>query len=81
MLGIPLILDLDEEHDFVVQASGAFDETIAGLYNLAAAGVPIELRMVIHGATYRRLPQFAEFVVRHLPFVDHVALMGLEMYG
>jgi len=35
MLGIPLYSDIDDEHDFVVQASGAFEETLHGLYNLA----------------------------------------------
>jgi len=36
---------------------------------------------VIHKQTYERLPQLAEFVARNLPFVEHVALMGLEMSG
>jgi hypothetical protein len=38
---------------------------------LAAAG----------GQTFARLPQLAEFIVRNLTFVDHVALMGLEITG
>src|SRR5207247_8466606 len=81
MLGIPLYSDVDAEHDFVVQAQGAYDETVEGLYHLAESGVAIELRVVIHGATYRRLPQLAEFIARNLPFVSQVALMGLEMFG
>jgi His-Xaa-Ser system radical SAM maturase HxsC len=81
MLGIPLYSDIDSEHDFVVQAQGAYDETIEGLYNLAEAGVRIELRIVVHGATYQRLPELAEFIARNLPFVSQVALMGLEMFG
>ena len=36
---------------------------------------------MIHKQTYERLPQLAEFVARNLPFVEHVALMGLEMFG
>jgi MoaA/NifB/PqqE/SkfB family radical SAM enzyme len=56
MLGIPLYSDIDSRHDYVVQAKGAFDETIAGLYNLAEARVPIELRVVLHLQTYERLP-------------------------
>jgi His-Xaa-Ser system radical SAM maturase HxsC len=81
MLGIPLYSDVDSEHDFVVQARGAYNETIAGLYHLAEAGVAIELRVVIHRSTYRRLPNLAEFIARNLPFISHVALMGLEMFG
>src|SRR6266571_2108480 len=81
MLGIPLYSDLDWHHDYVVQARGAFDETMAGLYNLAKDRVRLELRVVIHKQTYERLPQLAEFVGRNLPFIEHVALMGLEMFG
>jgi His-Xaa-Ser system radical SAM maturase HxsC len=81
MLGIPLYSDLPDVHDFVVQAAGAYDQTVRGLLNLARAGVPIELRVVLHRYTYERLPDLARFVVRNLPFVNHVALMGLEMMG
>jgi len=81
MMGIPVYSDLPEEHDFVVQARGAFDETIRGVLALKRARVRIELRFVIHAETYRRLPEFAEFISRNLRFVDHVALMGLELMG
>ena len=81
MLGIPLYSDIDSQHDYVVQASGAFAETVAGLYNLARAGVAIEIRVVLHLQTYKRLPQLAEHIYRNFPFVAQVALMGMEMFG
>ena len=81
MFGIPLYSDLPADHDFVVQARGAFDETIRGFLNLARHRVLVELRVVIHAQTYRRLPQLGRFIARNLPFVNHVALMGLEMMG
>jgi His-Xaa-Ser system radical SAM maturase HxsC len=81
MLGIPLYSDVAAIHDFVVQADGAYDETIRGLLNLHRCSVPIELRVVIHRATYDRLPALARFVVRNLQFVNKVALMGLEITG
>jgi His-Xaa-Ser system radical SAM maturase HxsC len=81
MIGIPLYADVAETHDYVVQADGAFDETIRGLLNLARYGQRIELRVVIHKETVERLPQLATFVVRNLPFVEQVALMGLEVAG
>jgi His-Xaa-Ser system radical SAM maturase HxsC len=81
MLGIPLYSDVDSRHDYVVQAKGAYDETLAGLYNLAKARVRIEIRIVLHKQTFERLPQLATFIARNLPFVEHVALMGLEMFG
>lgn len=81
MLGIPLYSDIDARHDYVVQARGAFDQTMDGFYNLGSTDVALEVRVVIHKQTYTRLPRLAEFISRNLPFVDHVALMGLEMFG
>ncbi|MCU1329951.1 MAG: moaA 3 [Bryobacterales bacterium] len=81
MVGVPLYADTASAHDFVVQASGAFEETLFGLLNLARVGVRVELRMVVHRHTYARLPQFAQFVARNLPFVDQVVIMGLELMG
>jgi His-Xaa-Ser system radical SAM maturase HxsC len=81
VLGIPLYSDIDYLHDYVVQASGAWRQTVRGFYNLAAAGVRLELRVVLHQQTFDRLPELAEFIYRNLPFVEHVALMGLEMFG
>ena len=60
---------------------GAFEETVLGIHNLARYGVPVEIRVVIHKQTYRRLPTLAEFIARNFPFAAHVALMGLEMFG
>lgn len=81
MLGIPLYSDLPEEHDFVVQAHGAYEDTIAGILNLKRVRVAVELRFVILSHTCKRLTAFARFVARNLRFVDHVALMGLELVG
>lgn len=80
-LAVPLYSDLADRHDFVVQAEGAYDETIRGLLNLARSRLTTEIRVVIHKHTYDRLPQLASFIARNLPFVGHVALMGLEMMG
>lgn len=81
MFGIPLYSDISNLHDYVVQADGAYDETIKGIMNLKRLDQKIELRVVIHKQTYQRLPQLAEFITRNLLFVDHIALMGLEMMG
>lgn len=81
MIGIPLYSDIGSKHDFVVQAKGAFDQTVSGMMNLERCGQRVELRFVIHKQTFERLPQTARFVARNLPFVNQVALMGLEMTG
>jgi len=81
MVGIPVYSADPSRHDYVVQAQGAFDETIRGILNLKMFNQKVEIRVVIHKQTYEGLPQLAEFIARNLLFVDHVALMGLEMMG
>ena len=44
-------------------------------------GQRIEIRVVIHKQTAPHLVEIADFIARNLPFVDQVALMGLEMIG
>jgi His-Xaa-Ser system radical SAM maturase HxsC len=81
MVGIPIYSDVSTIHDYVVQSDGAFDETIRGILNLKRHGQKVEIRVVVHRQTYSRLPQLAEFLARNLTFVDHIALMGLEITG
>lgn len=81
MLGIPVYSSDPAQHDYIVQASQAFDETIRGILNLKKLGQRVELRVVIHKQSYKGLPALAEFIARNLLFVDQVALMGLEMTG
>ncbi|WP_295481899.1 His-Xaa-Ser system radical SAM maturase HxsC [uncultured Pseudomonas sp.] len=79
--GIPLYADNAEDHDHVVQAEGAFSETMQGLYNLARADQIIEIRVVLNRLTTPRLPELAHYFFRNLPFARHVALMGIESTG
>jgi His-Xaa-Ser system radical SAM maturase HxsC len=81
ILGIPLYSDLAPSHDYIVQAHQAFNQTILGLHNLARLQVRIEIRIVLHKLSIERLPQLARFIYRNLPFVEHIAFMGLEYTG
>ncbi len=81
MIGIPLYSDVDCDHDYVVQAKGAFDQTVVGLQNLGRWSVPVEVRIVIHRLTCERLRDIAEFIYRNMTFAAHVAFMGLELTG
>jgi len=81
MWAVPLYGDVAVDHDLVVDASGAFEETLQGLYELGRLGARVEIRVVLHRLTVDRLPQLASFLYRRLPFVEHVALMGLEPMG
>ncbi len=81
MVGIPVYSADPARHDYVVQARGAFDETIRGILNLKRLNQKVEIRIVLHKQTCQGLPELAEFIARNLLFVDHVALMALEMTG
>ena len=81
MFGVPLYADNSADHDYVVQAEGAFDDTVKGLLNLRRFGIKIEIRCVLHSATVDRLPDLARFIARNLIFVDQIAFMGLEAMG
>lgn len=78
---VPLYGDVAAVHDEVVAVGGAFAETLDGLYELGRQGAQVEIRVVLHRLTVPRLPQLAAFLYRRLPFVRHVALMGLEPMG
>ncbi len=80
-LGIPLYSDFAGAHDYVVQARGAFDQTIAGLHQAARNGIRVEVRVVLHKLTIPRLAKLVEYIYRNLTFVEHIALMGLEYTG
>ena len=81
MVGIPVYAPEPGLHDFIVQAAGAFDETIHGILNLASLGQAVEIRVVVQRHTVPVLASLATFIARNLPFVAQVALMGLEMTG
>ncbi|GGA80117.1 hypothetical protein GCM10011507_34230 [Edaphobacter acidisoli] len=80
-LGVPLYSDCAGDHDYVVQAKGAFDQTVAGLHQAARNGIRVEVRVVLHRLTIPRLTRLVEYIYRNLSFVEHVALMGLEYVG
>jgi His-Xaa-Ser system radical SAM maturase HxsC len=79
--GIPIYSAVDTVHDYVVQAKGAFDETVLGILKLKNSGQRVEVRVVLHAITAPRIVATCQWLVRNLPFVDHVALMGLENTG
>ena len=78
---VPLHADIAAIHDHITQATGAFNQTVAGLYNMAATGMEAEVRVVLHAINVPRLVPLAEFIYRKLTFLQNVAFMGLENMG
>jgi His-Xaa-Ser system radical SAM maturase HxsC len=81
VVGIPLYADDPVVHDYIVQAKHAFDQTVLGMHQLARWNQQIELRVVLHRLSIPRLVSLAHYIYRNLPFVAHIALMGLEPTG
>ena len=81
MIAIPVYSSNPEVHDFVVQSSGAFDETIKGIINLKRFEQQVQIRVVLHKQTIPTLVELARFIAFNLRFVDEVALMGMEIKG
>jgi His-Xaa-Ser system radical SAM maturase HxsC len=81
MAAIPVYASVDHIHDYVVQAKGAFDETVLGILKLKDRGQRVEIRVVLHALTAPIIAETCRWIARNLPFVDHVALMGLENTG
>lgn len=79
--GIPIYASVDHIHDHVVQAQGAFDETVLGVMKLKERKQRVEVRVVLHAITAPIIAATCRWLARNLPFVDHVALMGLENTG
>ncbi len=69
------------KHDYIVQSRGAFFETIEGLYNCAINGLNVEIRVVLTKQNYKDLSNIVSYVYKNMPFVNHIALMGLEYIG
>ena len=81
MLGIPLYSDDYLTHDHIVQAENAFYQTVIGIQNLFRYNQRIEIRVVLHKLSIERLFKLSEFIYKNLPYVEHVAFMGLEYIG
>ena len=81
MVGIPIYGAEPSLHDYVVQAKAPSTRPIRGILNLARLQQRIEIRVVVHKQTAPAPRRDRRVHRRNLPFVDQVALMGLEMIG
>lgn len=78
---IPLYNAYYAKHDYIVQAKNAFFETIEGFYNCAKYGLRTDVRIVISKQNYNDLEDLTYFIYKNIPFVEHIAFMGLEYIG
>jgi His-Xaa-Ser system radical SAM maturase HxsC len=81
LLGIPVHSDSSLIHDKISGIKNSFNETIIGLYNLAAFGMAIELRIIINNLNYKRLLNLSDFIFKNLSFVTCVSFIAMEYIG
>lgn len=75
---IPLYASNSILHNRIV-GSNTFFHTLKAMYNLRVRGYPVEVRFVIMKPNLAELEPLAEFIYYNVPFVSHVAFMGMEM--
>ena len=81
MMCIPLYAPNYIQHNRIVAAQNAFQETIAGIFNLYRYNIFTEIRIVVMKQNFYYLSDIAEFIFRNMPFVIHVTFMGMEYAG
>lgn len=80
-VGVPLHSAVPRVHDAIARSPGSFDEAIRGILALRRNGIPVEIRIVLTRRISQHVVDLAEFIARNMPFVVHVALMGMEAVG
>ena len=78
---VPLYGHAHMLHDFVVQAPGAFEQTLEGILRLQEHGFRVQLRIVLIEPVLEWLEDLCDFIGKNLPFVHEVALMACEPIG
>ncbi len=79
-LAVPLYGTTEQEHDSITRSPGGFRQTLSALTALQHH-IALEIRIVIMENNYRKLAEIADFIVKKLPAVQTVSLMGLELLG
>lgn len=78
---IPLHGDTPELHDRITRAPGSFEQTDRGIRDLLAAGIAVEIRIVVTRLNQAALSGIADLIIRYYPTVHTVNFIGLETRG
>ena len=81
MMGIPIHGPDAELHDKITQTPNSFRQTCAGIENLLANNVAIELRIVVSKLNHEYISDIADLIISRFPQVNMVNIMGLETMG
>ena len=81
MMGIPIHGPNADIHDAITQTPNSFRQTCAGIDNLLANNVAIELRIVVSKLNHEYISDIADLIICRFPQVNMVNIMGLETMG
>lgn len=79
--GIPIHGSTAQKHDTITQTEGSFQQTIIGVKHLLYLGECVEIRIVVSKLNLDDITGIAKMIVREIPKVASVKIMGLEMLG
>ena len=80
-LAIPIHSFCAEKHDAITRSNGSFDQTLSGISKLIAAGVTIEIRIVVSKLNYEDVYETAKMIAKYFKGAYCVNFIGLEMLG
>lgn len=81
LYGIPLHASNKYLHDSITQVNGSFEQTIAGINNLLAMRMKVEIRIVVSNLNASDIFSLAKMIAASFHDVDHVCIMAMEMTG
>lgn len=81
LVGIPVHGHNADRHDRITRAPGSFEQTRIAVRKLVAAGIRVEIRLVISKLNYDDISSIGDLIVREFKGVTTVKFMGLEMLG
>ena len=79
--GIPLYSTNSRIHDELVNAKGAWDDTIRGLINAGNHGLPIELRIIPTSKNKHEISAIIELALTAFNQIRSISIMNLEHTG
>lgn len=81
IIGIPVHGACASTHDAITRVDGSFRQTIAGIKNLLALKIRVEIRLVVCKLNLKDFESLAELIIKELPTVEYVSIMATEMTG
>lgn len=81
MIGIPIHGYDDITHDGITRSKGSFKQTKKGIKKLLAAGIRIEIRIVVSKLNISFINEIADLIIREFKGAYSIKVMGLEMLG